>query len=95
VSAQTFAEILNSFVEPLSYKAMLFVAALTVGGLLVSNVALSFLRARLPAPPTPAPAAAPHLQPVMAPYPYPSPQRTRGGGRRGPGPAQLQYTERW
>ena len=37
VSAHTFAEIFNSFVEPISYKAMLFTAILVFGCFGISN----------------------------------------------------------
>jgi hypothetical protein len=44
VSAQSFAEIFNSFVDALSWKAITVVGAFVLGGLLVSNVAFSKLR---------------------------------------------------
>lgn len=43
VSAHTFAEIFNSFVEPISYKAMIFTAVLVFGCFGISN----FVRSRL------------------------------------------------
>lgn len=44
VSAHTFAEIFNSFIEPISYKAMLFTALLIFGCFAVSNFAFGVLR---------------------------------------------------
>ncbi|KAF2422743.1 hypothetical protein EJ08DRAFT_619279 [Tothia fuscella] len=44
VSAHTFAEIFNSFIEPISYKAMIFTLILIFGCLAVSNVAFGFFR---------------------------------------------------
>lgn len=44
VSAHTFAEIFNSFVEPISYKAMLFTAMIIFGCFAVSNFAFGVLR---------------------------------------------------
>ncbi|KAM0721246.1 hypothetical protein Q7P37_003534 [Cladosporium fusiforme] len=44
VSAQTFAEIFNSFVEPISYKAMLFTCMIIFGCFAVSNFAFGVLR---------------------------------------------------
>ncbi|OQO01363.1 hypothetical protein B0A48_12918 [Cryoendolithus antarcticus] len=44
VSAQSFAEIFNGFVDALSWKSITVAAAFVLGGLLVSNVAFSKLR---------------------------------------------------
>jgi hypothetical protein len=44
VGASTFAEIFNSFVEPISYKAMLFTALIVFGCFGVSNFAFGVLR---------------------------------------------------
>jgi hypothetical protein len=44
ISAHTFAEIFNSFVEPISYKAMLFTALIVFGCFAVSNFAFGVLR---------------------------------------------------
>lgn len=44
VSAHTFAEIFNSFIEPISYKAMLFTALMIFGCFAVSNFAFGVLR---------------------------------------------------
>lgn len=44
VSAHTFAEIFNSFVEPISYKAMMFTALLIFGCFGISNFAFGVLR---------------------------------------------------
>ncbi|RPA97133.1 hypothetical protein L873DRAFT_1771818 [Choiromyces venosus 120613-1] len=46
VSAETFAEIINSFIEPISYKTMLFCTILFFGGLAVSNMAFGYFRAK-------------------------------------------------
>ncbi|ORX90774.1 hypothetical protein K493DRAFT_56516 [Basidiobolus meristosporus CBS 931.73] len=46
VSAETFAEILNNFVEPISYKTMIFSTILIFGSLFLSNFAFGFLRSR-------------------------------------------------
>ena len=44
VSAHTFAEIFNSFVEPISYKAMIFTALIIFGCFGLSNLAFGVLR---------------------------------------------------
>lgn len=44
VSAHTFAEILNSFIEPISYKAMIFTLLLVFGCFAISNFAFGLLR---------------------------------------------------
>jgi len=44
VSAHTFAEIFNSLIEPISYKAMLFTALIVFGCFAVSNFAFGVLR---------------------------------------------------
>ncbi|KAI9681525.1 MAG: hypothetical protein M1817_002809 [Caeruleum heppii] len=44
VSAKTFAEIFNSFVEPISYKAMIFTCTLIFGCIAISNFAFGFFR---------------------------------------------------
>ncbi|KAI9785410.1 MAG: hypothetical protein M1816_000425 [Peltula sp. TS41687] len=46
VSAHTFAEIFNSFVEPISYKAMFFSLVMVFGCVAISNFAFGFFRAR-------------------------------------------------
>ncbi|QIW95709.1 hypothetical protein AMS68_001227 [Peltaster fructicola] len=46
VSAHTFAEIFNSFVEPISWKAMIFTATLVIGCFAMSNCAFGMLRAK-------------------------------------------------
>jgi hypothetical protein len=63
VSAHTFAEIFNSFIEPISYKAMIFSLIFIFACILVSNVAFGFFRNKMqhdasaymhyPPPPTP------------------------------------------
>ncbi|RKP17256.1 hypothetical protein ROZALSC1DRAFT_30916, partial [Rozella allomycis CSF55] len=44
VSAETFAEIINSFVEPISYKTMLFFVIVLCGSFFVSNMAFSYAK---------------------------------------------------
>lgn len=44
VSAKTFAMIFNSFVEPISYKTMLFTAILIFGSFILSNFAFGLFR---------------------------------------------------
>lgn len=44
VSAHTFAEIFNSFIEPISYKAMVFTALIVFGCFGISNFAFGVLR---------------------------------------------------
>lgn len=46
VSAHTFAEIFNSFVEPISYKAMIFTFVLVFGCFAISNFAFGFFRGK-------------------------------------------------
>lgn len=62
VSAHTFAEIFNSFIEPISYKAMIFSLIFIFACILISNVAFGFFRNKMqhdaylhypPPPPTP------------------------------------------
>lgn len=64
VSARTFAQIFNSFVEPISYKAMIFSCILVFGCFAISNLAFGFFRHKMqeyqpnygygpPPPPTP------------------------------------------
>ena len=50
VSAETFAEILNSFVEPISYKTMAFFGMVVFGFTFLSNFAFQFARSRWPLP---------------------------------------------
>ncbi|ODQ55750.1 hypothetical protein SAICODRAFT_16794 [Saitoella complicata NRRL Y-17804] len=44
VGAETFAEIVNSFVEPISYKTMIFGLLVILGSAFLSNVAFGFFR---------------------------------------------------
>ncbi|KAG0128874.1 Brr6-like protein number 1 [Tuber indicum] len=53
VSAETFAEIINSFIEPISYKTMFFCTILFFGGLAISNMAFGYFRAKALHHPTP------------------------------------------
>ncbi|OLL25636.1 Nucleus export protein brr6 [Neolecta irregularis DAH-3] len=46
VSAETFAEIVNSFIEPISYKTMIFAVMLIFGSLFLSNFAFGLFRAK-------------------------------------------------
>lgn len=77
VSAQTFAEIINGFIEPISYKTMIFGLITLFGTVLLSNVALSFARARIqtstPARPTSGPPPM-YYSPLALPFtPHASP----------------------
>ncbi|KAK6543323.1 hypothetical protein TWF694_000076 [Orbilia ellipsospora] len=58
VSAETFAEIINGFVEPISYKSMAFCFVLVFGCIFVSNFAFGFFRAKVGGHPAPVLAAA-------------------------------------
>jgi len=53
ISAHTFALIFNSFIEPISYKAMIFIVLLITVSILVNNLAFSMFRSKAahPAPP--------------------------------------------
>ncbi|MCJ1410725.1 hypothetical protein MMC19_004811 [Ptychographa xylographoides] len=51
VSAQTFAEIFNSFIEPISLKAMIFILTLIFGTIYISNFAFNSYRKTQPTPP--------------------------------------------
>ncbi|KAG2172259.1 hypothetical protein INT43_004800 [Umbelopsis isabellina] len=46
VSAETFAEIVNGFIDPISYKSMLFFLVLIFGSLIISNCAFGMYRSR-------------------------------------------------
>ncbi|CCJ28674.1 unnamed protein product [Pneumocystis jirovecii] len=62
VSAETFAEIINSFIDPISYKTMIFCILITFGSVFVSNFAFGFFRAKSINHPHPyIAAAAPHF----------------------------------
>ena len=82
VSAHTFAEIFNSFIEPISYKAMLFTAMMIFGCFAVSNFAFGVLRNK-------AMEQQHHHQPWPTPYniqaPPPTPQRVFSGLADGTG----------
>lgn len=47
VSAETFADIVNGFVKPVSWKALIFINCLIFGTLLVSNISLSSYRSKI------------------------------------------------
>ncbi|KAF3910395.1 hypothetical protein ABW20_dc0103035 [Dactylellina cionopaga] len=90
VSAETFAEIVNGFVEPISYKSMAFCFILVFGCLFVSNFAFGFFRAKVGGHPAPVlAAAAPRFVEyggaagVVHSYPtiFATPARTKGRGR--------------
>ncbi|SLM38616.1 Brl1/Brr6 domain [Lasallia pustulata] len=72
VSARTFAEILNSFVEPISYKTLIFILTPILGCFAISNLAFGFFRNRPPPPPQMA-----YMQPP--PPAHPAQMRYPGG----------------
>ena len=47
LSAETFAEIIEGFIEPISYKTMVFVMMAGFGGVFLSNLAFSLARGRV------------------------------------------------
>ncbi|KAI8137068.1 Brl1/Brr6 domain-containing protein [Fennellomyces sp. T-0311] len=47
LSAEMAAEILNSFVEPISYKTLFFFTIIVIGSLVVSNTAFRLYRQRM------------------------------------------------
>ena len=53
VSAHTIAEAINGFVEPISYKTMIFIFLVVIAFVCVSNLAMWLTRARPPPPPSP------------------------------------------
>ncbi|RAL68377.1 hypothetical protein DID88_007108 [Monilinia fructigena] len=61
ISAKTFAEILDSFIQPISYKAMIFVALIFTLSIAVNNMAFGMFRSkppRSPRSPNPTPSSA-------------------------------------
>eukprot|EP00163_Fabomonas_tropica_P009508 TRINITY_DN1931_c0_g3_i1.p1 TRINITY_DN1931_c0_g3~~TRINITY_DN1931_c0_g3_i1.p1 ORF type:complete len:111 (-),score=12.97 TRINITY_DN1931_c0_g3_i1:171-503(-) len=48
ISAETLAEIINSFVEPISYKTMVFFTLFIASFMVLSNLAFHFARSRVP-----------------------------------------------
>lgn len=46
VSAHTFAQIFNSFIEPISYKAMIFIVLIVTICILVNNLAFGMFRSK-------------------------------------------------
>lgn len=72
ISARTFAQIFNSFVEPISYKAMIFTAVLVFGCFAISNLAFGLIRHKMQAPCQPPPYG------YQSPPP-PTPQRSMSG----------------
>ncbi|KAI9836104.1 MAG: hypothetical protein M1819_001720 [Sarea resinae] len=88
VSAHTFAEIFNSFIEPISYKAMIFSLVLVFGCVAISNFAFGFFRnkAHSQTPSTPFMPQTPshhHYQPDQFYTPYQSRYEN------GPGPSSM------
>lgn len=76
VSAHTFAEIFNSFMEPISYKAMAFTCIMVFGCFAISNFAFGFFRkteGHLPQ----------QFQAYYQQPPPPTPQRTFSGQEGG------------
>lgn len=49
LSAETFAEIINGFIEPISYKTMIFILTALFGTIFLSNYAFSMARNRVSA----------------------------------------------
>ena len=47
LSAETFAEIINGFIEPISYKTMVFILMALFGTIFLSNYAFSMARNRV------------------------------------------------
>ncbi|KAF2843319.1 hypothetical protein M501DRAFT_994215 [Patellaria atrata CBS 101060] len=75
VSAHTFAEIFNSFIEPISYKAMIFSLIMVFGCVAISNFAFSFFRNKA--------MEAMYNSQYMHHPPPPTPQRYPSGGMMG------------
>ncbi|SZF01800.1 unnamed protein product [Blumeria hordei] len=46
ISAHTFAQIFNSFIEPISYKAMIFIVLIITATVLVNNIAFGLYRSK-------------------------------------------------
>lgn len=46
ISAHTFAQIFNSFIEPISYKAMIFIVLIIIVTIVVNNVAFGLYRSK-------------------------------------------------
>ncbi|KAI1929107.1 hypothetical protein LOZ65_001861 [Ophidiomyces ophidiicola] len=63
VSAQTLAEIFNGFIEPISFKTMIFFLASVTSCVAVSNLTFSFFRNKSNNPPEPVP----HYRPFTPP----------------------------
>ncbi|EWC44755.1 hypothetical protein DRE_06533 [Drechslerella stenobrocha 248] len=101
VSAEMFAEIINGFVEPISYKSMAFCFILVFGCLFVTNFAFGFFRAKVGGHPAPVlAAAAPRFVDfggaagVVHPYPaiFATPARSKGGRGRSRSPTKRDRT---
>ncbi|EEP76137.1 predicted protein [Uncinocarpus reesii 1704] len=65
VSAQTLAEIFNSFIEPISFKTMIFFIASITSCVAVSNLTFSFFRNKSNNPPEPVSSYRPYAPPGM------------------------------
>ncbi|WEW59169.1 hypothetical protein PRK78_004638 [Emydomyces testavorans] len=65
VSAQTLAEIFNSFIEPISFKTMIFFIASITSCVAVSNLTFSFFRNKSNNPPEPTSSYRPFTPPGM------------------------------
>ncbi|APA11016.1 hypothetical protein sscle_07g057860 [Sclerotinia sclerotiorum 1980 UF-70] len=66
ISAKTFAEILDSFIQPISYKAMIFVALILTLSIAANNMAFGMFRSK---PPTFHPEPQPHPQAHLPQHP--------------------------
>ncbi|KMP07124.1 nuclear envelope protein Brr6 [Coccidioides immitis H538.4] len=67
VSAQTLAEVLNGFIEPISFKTMIFFIASITSCVAVSNLTFSFFRNKSNNPPESMPSRRPFTPPSMYP----------------------------
>ncbi|KAL1301766.1 hypothetical protein AAFC00_005964 [Neodothiora populina] len=87
VSAHTFAEIFNSFIEPISYKAMFFCLLIIFGSVAISNFAFSIFRDKTAAAQQHANAQHHHYYGGngLLPPPPPTPQREFSAGDAGAG----------
>ncbi|KAF2097119.1 hypothetical protein NA57DRAFT_77374 [Rhizodiscina lignyota] len=78
VSAHTFARIFNSFIEPISYKAMIFTLFVIFGTVFISNLAFGFFRSKA--------AGAASFTPQQYLYPPATPSRHPSGAGMLEGP---------
>lgn len=70
VGAETFAGVINSFVDAISWRTMLFTVTTLSLLIILTNSALFNLRAKHQAPPPPVHPAPPHLPGMMYPPGY-------------------------